>query len=85
MTEELYSKARVLYDKICNLETQKNILLNSGNIIDIYVSLRKDSWSSLTNVKRIDCKYLNSNKIKKFILEEINIKLNKLQKEFEEL
>ena len=84
MTEELYSKTRVLYDIICNLETQKkNILSNSDSIIDI--SLRKDSWFSPTTFNHISYNYLDSNRLKEFILNEINEKLLKLKEEFNKL
>lgn len=82
MTEELYLKAKKLQDKIAKLTAQK-CQLSKKTIINI--TTRKDSYFRPTSFGHIDCEFLDSIKLRDFILNEINEKLSKLQKEFNEL
>lgn len=82
MDENKFFKAKRLQDKLMNLATQKKIWKEAFQID--YITLVKRGCFSDSYLKS-DGKYLNFDKIKQVVLEEIDNEINEAQREFEEL
>lgn len=82
MDENKFFKAKRLQDKLENLATQKKIWKEAFRID--YITLIKRGYFSDSYLKG-DGKYLNFDKIKQVVLEEIDNEINEAQREFEEL
>ena len=82
MNEETFKKAEVLYVKLITLkEDRKNLVKATALTDDITVKTE----SIFTNNVRVSTKYIDFNKFKSFLLEEIDKEIIKTQKEFNEL
>lgn len=83
MTEEILKRGKFLYLKLMSLINNKNVLVKAKNITDIYITI--DTGDYKYKYIKIDIQYLEFNKLKTFLLEEINRETAKTQKEFDEL
>ena len=83
MNAETLKKGKELYNKLVSLKDNRYKLITAKSIIDIntliYIDTDKCSFA------KVGIKYLNSNKLKSFLLEEINREIAETQKEFDEL
>ena len=83
MNAETLKKGKELYNKLVSLKDNRYKLITAKSIIDIntliYIDTDKCSFT------KVGIKYLNSNKLKSFLLEEINREIAETQKEFDEL
>ena len=83
MNEETLKKGKILYLKLMSLIDNKNELVKAKDITDIYITINTGDYK-YKSIK-IDIQYLEFNKFKTFLLEEINRETAKTQKEFDEL
>lgn len=81
MDDITYSKAYCLQNKLCSLATNKKILSNSKEVSRII--LQEDN--NPQDYKILEGEYLDFNKIKTILLQEINKQIEIAQKEFDEL
>lgn len=73
-------KSKELYDKLVSLRNNRDKLITTKYITDINIIVADDY-----SFAKAEIKYLNSDKLKSFLLEEINKEIFKTQKEFDEL
>ena len=83
MTEEILKRGKFLYLKLMSLINNKNMLVEAKDITDIYITINTGDYKY--KYIKIDIQYLEFNKFKTFLLEEINRETAKTQKEFDEL
>ena len=83
MDIETLKKSKELYDKLVSLKDNRYKLITAKSIIDINILLYIDTGEC--SFTKVGIKYLNSNKLKSFLLEEISKEIVKTQKEFDEL
>lgn len=76
-------KSKELYDKLVSLRNNRDKLITAKSITDITIVICIDTDEC--SFTKVGIKYLNSNKLKTFLLEEINKEIVKTQKEFDEL
>lgn len=82
MNEETFKKAEVLYVKLITLKDDRKKLVKATALID---DITVKTKSVFTNNARVSTKYIDFNKFKSFLLEEIDKEIVKTQKEFNEL
>ena len=83
MTEEILKKGKFLYLKLMFLIDNKNKLVKAKNITDIYITIDTGDYEH-KYIKTV-IQYLEFNKLKTFLLEEINREIAETQKEFDKL
>lgn len=82
MNEETFKKAEVLYVKLITLKDDRKKLVKATALTD---DITVKTESIFTNNVRVSTKYIDFNKFKSFLLEEIDKEIIKTQKEFNEL
>ena len=82
MNEETFKKAEVLYVKLITLKDDRKKLVKATALTD---DITVKTESIVTNNVRVSTKYIDFNKFKSFLLEEIDKEIIKTQKEFNEL
>ena len=82
MNEETFKKAEILYVKLITLKDDRKKLVKATALID---DITVKTESVFTNNVRVSTKYIDFNKFKSFLLEEIDKEIVKTQKEFDEL
>lgn len=82
MNEETFKKAEVLYVKLITLKDDRKKLVKAIALTD---DITVKTESIFTNNVRVSTKYIDFNKFKSFLLEEIDKEIIKTQKEFNEL
>ena len=82
MNEETFKKAEILYVKFITLKDDRKKLVKATALID---DITVKTESVFTNNDRVSTKYIDFNKFKSFLLEEIDKEIVKTQKEFTEL
>ena len=82
MNEETFKKAEILYVKLITLKDDRKKLVKATALID---DITVKTESIFTNNVRVSTKYIDFNKFKSFLLEEIDKEIVKTQKEFNEL
>ena len=82
MNEETFKKAEVLYVKLITLKDDRKKLVKATALKD---DITVKTESIFTNNVRVSTKYIDFNKFKSFLLEEIDKEIIKTQKEFNEL
>ena len=82
MNEETFKKAEILYVKLITLKDDRKKLVKATALID---DITVKTESVFTNNVRVSTKYIDFNKFKSFLLEEIDKEIVKTQKEFNEL
>lgn len=83
MTEEILKRGKFLYLKLMSLINNKNMLVKAKDITDVYLTINPGDYKY--KYVKIDIQYLEFNKFKTFLLEEINREIAETQKEFDEL
>lgn len=83
MTEETLKKGKFLYLKLMSLIDSKNELVKAKDITDIHITI--DIGDCDNKYIKTSIQYLEFNKLKTFLLEEIDSEITKTQKEFDEL
>ena len=82
MNEETFKKAEVLYVKLITLKDDRKKLVKATALTD---DITVKTESIFTNNVGVSTKYIDFNKFKSFLLEEIDKEIIKTQKEFNEL
>ena len=82
MNEETFKKAEVLYVKLITLKDDRKKLVKATALTD---DITVKTESIFTNNVRVSTIYIDFNKFKSFLLEEIDKEIIKTQKEFNEL
>ena len=83
MDKEALKKGKTLYNRLISLTYNRDDLINAKDITDINIIAETDNYEC--KYVRINIEYLDFDKLKTFLLEEINREIEKAQKEFDEL
>ena len=83
MDKEALKKGKILYNRLISLTYNRDALINAKDITDINIIAETDNYEC--KYVRINIEYLDFDKLKTFLLEEINREIEKAQKEFDEL
>ena len=83
MDKEALKKGKILYNRLISLTYNRDDLINAKDITDINIVAETDNYEC--KYIRINIEYLDFDKLKTFLLEEINREIEKAQKEFDEL
>ena len=82
MSEETFKKAEILYVKLITLKDDRKKLVKATALLD---DITVKTESVFTNNVRVSTKYIDFNKFKSFLLEELDKEIVETQKEFNEL
>ena len=83
MDKEALKKGKILYNRLISLTYNRDDLINAKDITHINIVAETDNYEC--KYVRINIEYLDFDKLKTFLLEEINREIEKAQKEFDEL
>ena len=83
MDKEALKKGKTLYNRLISLTYNRNDLINTKDITKINIVAETDNYEC--KYVRINIEYLDFDKLKTFLLEEINREIVETQKEFDEL
>ena len=83
MDKEALKKGKTLYNRLISLTYNRDDLINAKDITDINIIAETDNYEC--KYVRINIEYLDFDKLKTFLLEEINREIVETQKEFDEL
>ena len=83
MDKEALKKGKILYNRLISLTYNRDDLINAKDITDINIIAETDNYEC--KYVRLNIEYLDFDKLKTFLLEEINREIEKAQKEFDEL
>ena len=83
MDKETLKKGKILYNRLISLTYNRDDLINTKDITDINIVAESANYEY--KYVRINIKYLDFDKLKTFLLEEINREIVETQKEFDEL
>ena len=83
MDKEALKKGKILYNRLISLTYNRDDLINAKDITDINIIAETDNYEC--KYVRINIEYLDFDKLKTFLLEEINREIVETQKEFDEL
>ena len=83
MDKEALKKGKTLYNRLISLTCNRDDLINAKDITKINIVAETDNYEC--KYVRINIEYLDFDKLKTFLLEEINREIVETQKEFDEL
>ena len=83
MNKETLKKGKTLYNRLISLAYNRDDLINAKDITDINITI--DTGNYECKYVKVNIEYLDFDKLKTFLLEEINREITKVQKEFDEL
>lgn len=83
MDKEALKKGKILYNRLISLAYNRDDLINAKDITDINITI--DTGNYECKYVKVNTEYLDFDKLKTFLLEEINREITKVQKEFDEL
>ena len=83
MNKETLKKGKILYNRLISLAYNRDDLINAKDITDINITI--DTGNYECKYVKVNIEYLDFDKLKTFLLEEINREIAKTQKEFDEL